>query len=92
MTTSYHSWWLAEKRDGIYTAGGAPLARVAGGAASAHVGEEIDVQISRALTPQMQVSGGYAHIFPGGFLKEATPGASYNYPYLMATYAFLAEK
>ncbi|HEX5109202.1 MAG TPA: alginate export family protein [Vicinamibacterales bacterium] len=92
VTTSYHSWWLAEKRDGIYTAGGAPLARVAGGAASAHVGEEIDVQISRALTPQMQVSGGYAHIFPGAFLEQATPGASYSYPYVQVTYVFLAER
>jgi alginate export protein len=92
ITTSYHSWWLAEKRDGIYTAGGAPLARVIGGAASAHVGEEIDVQVSRALTPQMQVSGGYAHIFPGAFLEQATPGASYSYPYVQVTYVFLAER
>jgi hypothetical protein len=38
------------------------------------------------------VSGGYAYIFSGAFLKEATPGASYSYPYVMATYVFLAEK
>lgn len=92
ITANYHSWWLAEKRDGIYTAVGAPLARVIGGAASSHVGQELDVQVSRALTPQIQVAGGYAHIFAGDFLTQATPGRSYSYPYVMATYVFLAER
>ena len=92
ITTNYHSWWLAETRDGIYTAVGAPLARVIAGAASSHVGQELDVQVSRALTAQLQVAGGYAHIFAGDFLKQATPGQSYSYPYVMATYVFLAER
>lgn len=73
-------------------AGGALLARVAGGAQSAHVGHEIDVQATRALTPQLQLAVGYAHILPGAFLKEATPGASFSHPYVMATYVFLAER
>ena len=46
-------------------AGGALLARVAGGAADGHVGQEIDVQVTRALTPQLQLAAGYAHIFTG---------------------------
>jgi len=92
VMTNYHSWWLAEERDGIYTAGGAPLARVIAGAASSHVGQEIDVQVSRALTPHLQLAAGYAHIFTGDFLKEATPGASYSHPYVMATYVFLADR
>jgi hypothetical protein len=92
VVANYHSWWLNEKRDGLYNAVGALVARVAAGAASSHVGHEIDVQASRAITPQLQLAAGYAHIFTGRFLKEATPGASYSYPYVMATYVFLAEK
>ena len=92
ISTSYHSWWLDESRDGIYNAGSAPLARVAAGAASRHVGQELDVQVSRAITPQIQAAAGYAHIFTGAFLKQATPGASYSHPYVMVTYVFLAEK
>jgi hypothetical protein len=42
--------------------------------------------------PQLQLAAGYAHIFTGAFLKQATPGASYSYPYVMATYVFLAER
>ena len=92
VIANYHSWWVNEKRDGLYNAGGALLARVAAGAASSHVGQEIDVQVTRAITPQLQVAAGYAHIFTGRFLQEATPGASYSHPYVMATYVFLAER
>jgi len=92
ISLNYHSWWLAEKTDGLYAASGALLARVAGGAADSHVGQELDLQISRALTPQIQLAAGYAHMFTGAFLKEATPGASYSAPYVMVTYVFLADK
>ena len=92
VSSNYHSWWLAEAQDGLYSASGAQVARVSSGATSTHVGQEIDAQISHAFTPQLQIAGGLAHIFPGGFLKQATPGASYTYPFVMATYIFLADK
>jgi hypothetical protein len=92
VVANYHSWWLNEKRDGLYAAGGALLARVPAGATSAHVGQELDIQATKALTPQLLVGAGYAHIFTGAFLKQATPGASYSHPYVMATYVFLAER
>jgi hypothetical protein len=92
LVANYHSWWLNEKRDGLYTAGGALLARIPAGAASSQVGQELDIQMTKALTPQLQVGAGYAHIFTGDFLKQATPGASYSHPYVMATYVFLAER
>ena len=92
ITVNYHSWWLADRADGLYAASGALVTRVAGGARDSHVGQEIDVLVNRALTPQLQLQAGYAHVFTGAFLKQATPGASYSYPYVMATYVFLADK
>jgi hypothetical protein len=92
ISVSYHTWWIAEKTDGLYAASGALIARVPGGAADSHVGQEVDVQVSRALTPQIQLAAGYAHMFTGAFLKQATPGASYSAPYVMVTYVFLAER
>jgi hypothetical protein len=92
VSANYHSWWLAERRDGIYSAAGTLIARVPAGAADAHVGQELDLQATRGLNQQVSIAGGYAHIFTGGFLKEATPGASYSYPYVMVTYVFLAER
>ena len=92
ITVNYHSYWLAEKRDALYAASGAPLARVIAGADSARVGHEIDVQVSRPVSPQLALTAGYAHLFAGPFLKQATPGASYSGPFAMVTYVFLAER
>jgi hypothetical protein len=92
ITTNYHSWWLAEERDALYNVASAPIARIITGAANSHVGQELDVQVSKAIFPQLQVAAGYAHIFTGAFLKEATPGASYSHPYIQATYVFIARR
>jgi hypothetical protein len=92
ITVNYHSYWLAEGHDALYAASGAPIARVAVGAASTRVGQEIDVQVSRPLFPQLAFTAGYSHLIPGPFLKEATPGKSYRGPFAMVTYVFLAEK
>ncbi|MGH9371200.1 MAG: alginate export family protein [Vicinamibacterales bacterium] len=92
ITTNYHSWWLASRRDALYAAGSAVLARINDGATSSHVGHELDFQIARPITPQIQLAAGYAHIFTGDFLKQATPGASYSHPYVLVTYVFLAER
>jgi hypothetical protein len=92
ITVNVHSYRLAEHRDALYAASGAPLARVPAGAASTRVGEEIDVQVARPLNAQLAFAAGYAHMFAGPFLKEATPGASYSGPFVMITYVFLAEK
>jgi hypothetical protein len=92
ISSSYHTWWLADRHDALYNAAGAVVARIASGASSRHVGQEIDAQAAFTLSPRLQIAGGYAHIFPGAFLQEATPGASFSAPYVMVTYVFLAEK
>jgi hypothetical protein len=97
VSVNYHSWWLADTADALYAASGAALARVTLPApgekpTDPHVGQEIDIQVTRNITPQLAVAGGYAHMFTGPFLKQATPGASYSQPYVMVTYVFLAER
>jgi hypothetical protein len=86
----YHSFWLASASDALYNAGGGVLARIAGltadaGALNRHVGQELDVQATYTPSVRVQVTGGYAHLFAGPFLKAATPGKSYNAPYVMVT-------
>lgn len=88
VTSSYHSWWLASARDALYSAGGVPIARVADGSAGRRVGQELDFQAFYTLSKQIQIGSGFSHIFPGAFLKKATPGKSFNFPYVMFTYAF----
>jgi hypothetical protein len=92
LASSYHSWWLASATDGLYSASGALVARSTAGTAGRHVGQELDGQVSFAYSPQLQIAGGYAHLFTGEFLRNTTPGRSYKAPYVMVTYVFLGEQ
>lgn len=88
LSSRYSSWWLASSRDALYGAGGAVVARSADGSAGRHVGQEIDWQAMYSMSGQAQIAGGFAHVFPGEFLKHTTPGKSFNYPYLSVNYIF----
>jgi hypothetical protein len=84
----YHSFWLASRRDALYGAGGAPVARVVTGASSRHIGQELDFYGTMKLTNYLTFGAGYAHLFAGEFIKQATPGASTGFSYGMLTYRF----
>ena len=91
-TASYHSWWLASATDGLYSSSGALVTRSPTGTAGTHVGQELDGQATYVYSPQLQINGGLAHVFPGEFLKNATAGHQYTYPYVMVTYVFLGDR
>lgn len=88
VTPRYHSFWLASARDALYSATGAAVVRRADGSAGRYVGQELDVTANFAMNAKTQISGGFAHLFPGTFLKNTTPGRSYNFPYVMVGYNF----
>ena len=88
VMSKYSSWWLASSHDALYSAAGTAVARVADGSPGRHVGQELDAQAVYSLSNSMQVGGGFAHVFPGEFLKRATPGKAYNSPYLSLNYLF----
>jgi hypothetical protein len=88
LAGSYHSWWLASPTDALYNAAGAAIVKVASGAAGRHVGQEADIQMTYAMKSTTSIGAGYANIFPGTFLKNATPGKQYRIPYVMLTYSF----
>jgi len=88
LTGSWHSWWLASSTDALYNAAGAVLVKVAVGSAGRYVGQEADVQMTYTLNAMTSIAAGYANMFPGTFLKNATPGKQYRFPYVMVTYSF----
>jgi Alginate export len=85
---SYHSYWLASATDGLYAANGALVTRVIDGSAGPRVGQEIDIQAVWTIRPDIAVITGYGDLIPGSFLKKATPGVGYHYPFLQVTYTF----
>lgn len=88
LVCRYDAWWLADTHDALYNAAGTVVARVANGTGGRFVGQEFDTVLSYNLSRQLQISGGYGHIFPGTFLNHATPGKSYNFPYASTVFVF----
>ena len=72
VVPSYHSYWLASATDALYAANGLAVARVADGSAGRRVGQEADLSAVYVWNKQTQVGVGFAHLFPGEFLKKAT--------------------
>jgi hypothetical protein len=88
LVSRYNAWWLANTHDALYSAANAVIARVPNGSAGKFVGQEFDSVVAYNLSKQLQLSGGYGHIFPGTFLQHATKGSSYNFPYASTTLLF----
>ena len=88
LQAKVHDWWLDAARDGLYNSGGALLVRDRTGTSGTHVGEEVDLQVSWAAMPGLQVAGGVGHMFAGEFLRHATPGNSYTFAYTTLVYGF----
>jgi hypothetical protein len=78
LLSSYHSFWLASARDGLYAPGAKLVARSAGGAAGSHVGQEFDAQALWTVGRNTQLDLGYARIFPGLFLRQSIGGVRQN--------------
>jgi hypothetical protein len=88
FTPRYHWLWLANAKDALYNAGGNVVVRNASGSAGKYIGTELDLIANYAATKQMTLQFGYAHVFPGTFLKKTTPGEAYKFPFLMVQYNF----
>jgi hypothetical protein len=89
LTPSYNAFWLADARDALYNSqGNVVVPRVADGSAGRWVGQELDVAAAYSITSVTQIGAGFGHIIPGTFLRHATPGHGYSYPYLQITTKF----
>lgn len=84
----YNSFWLADAHDALYSSRSGPIVRRADGSAGRFVGQELDATALYTLSKGMRTGAGFGYVFPGTFLKRATPGRSYSSPYLMLDYAF----
>ncbi len=88
VNVEYNDWNLASATDALYNGAGTALFRSTTGAYGTHVGQELDFMGTWTVTRNVSLGAGIGHIFPGQFLKLATPGDGYTYPYFMATWKF----
>jgi hypothetical protein len=82
MSVRYSDYWLANAHDALYNTSNAVVAQMANGSAGRWVGQGLDVVSAIQVSKITTIGGGVSHIFPGTFLKMATPGLSYTAPYL----------
>jgi hypothetical protein len=82
MSARYSDYWLANSHDALYNTSNSVVAQLASGAGGRWVGQEVDLVSAFQLSKITSIGGGVSHIFPGTFLKMATPGQSYTAPYL----------
>ncbi len=70
-----HSFWLANRFDALYGAGGgAVVAPISGGASTTDVGREIDISADWKPTQHYEIGFQYGRLIPGKFLKRYSPG------------------
>jgi len=78
---AFIGYWLTTSHDNLYASSGA-IAVPAHPGASRHVGNEFDVAAQFAWTNGLNLGFGYARLFAGEFLRTATAGHDYSYPYV----------
>ena len=88
LTEIYNDFWLATKNDAVYASNGSIAIAAHPLATSNHIGSELDVIAEYAQNRHVTYGLGFAHLFTGRFLNEATHGKDYNYPFAYATYVF----
>ena len=84
---AFEGYWLATSHDSFYASSGA-IAVPAHSGASRHIGNELDLAGEYQLNTGLSFGFGYARMFAGQFLKAATRGHDYSYPYAYFEYNF----
>jgi hypothetical protein len=82
----YHVFRLADARDALYSAGGAPLRRDPTGRAGTNVGQEIDFVTNFHLSNHQDIYFNISHFFAGDFIKQTGNPRSPEYIYVQYSY------
>ena len=88
LTEVFDDFWLATRNDAVYGSSGAIAVAAHPNATSTHLGSELDLIAEYKQNRHVTYGFGFAHLFTGQFLNEATQGKDYNYPFAYVTYGF----
>jgi len=87
MNLMYNSWWLASRRDALYSGSGKALLRSPDGSAGSHVGQEWDLFGVYQRKP-FSFGLGAGRVLRGAFLRNLAPSLSPLYLYVSHIYTF----
>jgi hypothetical protein len=84
VDTSFGAYWLASDSDAWVV----PGRRDAEGRSGDFVGQEFNLRMRYALTKNAELETGYAHFFPGSFVKNTGPADDSDFFYFTVTLTF----
>ena len=82
----YHFFRLDEDKDGWYWCNGRPARSDPSGKAGSGLGQEIDILLSYKHSDHLSFLAGYAHFFPGGFVKHTGPDPDADWFFFQTLY------
>ncbi|MEI8385938.1 MAG: alginate export family protein [Nitrosomonadaceae bacterium] len=88
VITQYHSFYLANKTDGLYNAAGVLTLQDTNGRSGSHVGDEMDLRFNIHVNRHQDVLLGYSKLWAGEFLKTTKPGYSPDLFYVQYSVRF----
>ncbi len=92
LTQAFEDVWLATKNDAVFGDSGAIAVAADPQATSRHIGTELDLIAEYKQNTHVVYGFGFAHLFTGQFLNEATHGKDYNYPFAYCNLYFLRKE
>ncbi len=84
----WHWFYLDEAKDAWYYCNGRGQRQDSTGQAGSTVGQEIDLIVSHSYSDHLKFQTGYAHFFPGGFLKDTGSSPDADWVFLQMLYSF----
>lgn len=84
----WHWFYLDEAKDAWYYCNGRPQRRDPTGKAGSTVGREVDFIVNHKYSEHLTFQAGYAHFFPGDFLKDTGPSPDSDWVFFQASYSF----
>ena len=86
VRADFHRFWLAEKNDALYNAGGVPVQSGIG--TENDVGIEIDLTALYKFGAHTSLLVGYGHFFAGDFIEISVPGKDIDFFFTQIGYTF----
>ncbi|MHC4808455.1 MAG: alginate export family protein, partial [Planctomycetota bacterium] len=84
----FYTFFADQDRDALYSAGGTPTRRAAGGAGSHTFGHELDLAMKISLDVHTNVLVGYSYMWPGGFISATGSDEQPSFAYAQIEYKF----
>ena len=80
---TFHSFWLHEREDSLYNAGGVGLLRDAMGRSGREIGQELDLSVEWIINDNSSLWLAYAYFWPGPYVHSLVPDDDHPHLFLV---------